>query len=105
MGKVRSVDPAFADIHPHAFRHHFNYELSRRVDEHNARAREQGAGKGLTPISEAREKDVRAFVNGHRSKASAATYNQRHLREMADRAIREVQSAMSDHGSTAKEVD
>ncbi len=33
MGKVRSVDPAFADIHPHAFRHHFNYELSRRVSD------------------------------------------------------------------------
>ncbi len=102
MGKVRSVDPAFADIHPHAFRHHFNYELSRRVDEHNARAREQGAGEGLIPISEAREQDVRAFVNGHRSKASAAIYNQRHLREVADRAIRGVQSAMRTHGSPAK---
>lgn len=105
MGKMRSVDPAFVDIHPHAFRHHFNYELSRRVDEHNARAREQGVGEGLVPISEAREQDVRAFVNGHRSKASAATYNLRHLREVADRAVRGVQSAMRNHRITADEVE
>ena len=102
MAKMRSVDSAFADIHPHSFRHHFNYELSKRVDEHNARAREQGVGGGLMPISEAREKDVRAFVNGHRSKASADTYNQRHVREVADRAIREVQSGMRSIGSTGR---
>ncbi len=99
MAKMRSVDPAFADIHPHSFRHHFNYELSRRVDEHNVRVREHGVDGGLLPISEAREQDVRAFVNGHRSKASAGTYNQRHVREVADRAIRELQRGMRSIGS------
>lgn len=67
MAKMPSLDPAFVDIHPHSFRHHFNYMLSKRVDEHNAHVRGQ--------------QEVRAFINDHRSKASAGIYNQRHVRE------------------------
>lgn len=104
MAKMRSVDPSFADIHPHSFRHHFNYTLSRRVDEHNARAREHGTGGGFMPISEAREQDVRAFINGHRSKASADIYNRRHVREVADRVARELQSDMAVPRSTRRKA-
>ena len=94
MAKMRSTDSEFAAIHPHSFRHHFNYELSLRVDEHNARARNRGMGSNLTLITGPREQDMRAFLNGHRSKASAAAYNQRHIREAADQAIRELQSGL-----------
>src|SRR3546814_17371296 len=78
---MRAVDPALAEIHPHAFRHHFNYELSVSIDQNNARIRLEAVGSRAPPISEDRELDVRAFLNGHRSKASGAAYNRRHHRE------------------------
>lgn len=102
MAKMRSVDSEFAAIHPHSFRHHFNYELSLQVDEHNARARNSGMGSSLTLITDPREQDMRAFLNGHRSKGSAATYNQRHIREAADRAVRELQSGLIAAGNTKR---
>lgn len=90
--RMRKVDPAFAAIHTHAFRHHFNYELSVSIDENNAKARANETGSELSPISEARELDVRAFLNGHRSKASGARYNRRHIREASDKAARMLQA-------------
>ena len=48
----------------------------------------------MPPISEARELDMRAFVNGHRSKASGAVYNRRHVREASDKAVRLVQAGL-----------
>lgn len=92
--RMRKVDPAFAAIHTHAFRHHFNYELSVSIDEANARARANETGSESSPISEARELDVRAFLNGHRSKASGARYNRRHIREASDKAARMVQAGL-----------
>lgn len=50
MAKMRSLDPAFVDIHPHSFRHHFNYMLSKRVDEHNARVRGQQEVRAFYPL-------------------------------------------------------
>jgi len=88
--RMHLVDPTFTLIHPHAFRHHFNYELSVSIDAHNAKTG-NGGGSDTTRISEARELDVRAFLNGHRSKASGATYNRRHIRETSDEAMRQVQ--------------
>ena len=41
--RMHLVDPAFTLIHPHAFRHHFNYELSVSIDAHNAKAGCAGA--------------------------------------------------------------
>lgn len=92
--RMRKVDPAFAAIHTHAFRHHFNYELSVSIDENNAKARAKETGSESSPISEARELDVRAFLNGHRSKASGARYNRRHVREASDKAARLVQAGL-----------
>jgi integrase len=92
---MRKVDTAFAAIHPHAFRHHFNYELSARIDSHNRDAKEFEAGGMLAPISESRELDVRAFLNGHRSRASGAAYNRRHVREISEKAVRQVQNELA----------
>jgi len=92
FSRMRAVDSAFVAIHPHAFRHHFNYELSVSIDKHNAKIRSAQDAEA-SPISEAMELDVRAFLNGHRSKASGATYNQRHIREASDKAARQVQAA------------
>jgi integrase len=93
MQKMRQVDPAFSCFHPHAFRHHFNYELSRRIDEHNAQARKSPVD-GLKPITDANELDMRAFLNGQRSRASGLPYNQRHIRESSDKAMRNLQNAI-----------
>lgn len=92
--RMRAVDPAFEVIHPHALRHHWNHEFSVSVDEHNAKARASAEGSPMLPISESRELDMRAFLNGHRSKDSGATYNRRHIREASDKAARQVQSGL-----------
>lgn len=94
FARMRAVDPDFAEIHPHAFRHHFNYELSVSIDQHNARARAEAVGTQAHPVSAARELDVRAFLNGHRSKASGAAYDRRHIREASDKAARQVQAGL-----------
>ena len=91
---MRTVDPAFSAIHPHALRYHFNYELSKHVDKHNTDYRSMPAGTTVTPITEGRELDMRAFLNGHRSKQSGAVYNRRHVRETSDRAVRQIQVAL-----------
>lgn len=94
METMRSVNDAFGDIHPHAFRHHFNYDLSVAIDAHNARVRQGAAPGEQTLISEGRELDIRAFLAGHWSKASGAVYNKRHIREVSDKAVRELQSGL-----------
>ncbi|MDR2215742.1 MAG: site-specific integrase [Nevskiaceae bacterium] len=94
FSKMRTIDPAFSGIHPHAFRHYFNYELSVSIDNHNVTATSGGDKRAEMVISEAREADVRAFLNGHRSRASGAAYNRRHICEASDRAIRLVQAQL-----------
>lgn len=92
MATARSVVPEFAQIHPHAFRHHFNYELSVKIDSHNANVRAHPEDPAVKPITEAQELSMRAFLNGHRSVASGQLYTRRHVREQADRAVRMLQS-------------
>ena len=92
--RMREVDATFDAIHAHAFRHHFNYELSVSIDEKNAAAKSAQGEYSPPLISEARELDIRAFANGHRSKASGKRYNKRRVREATDRAVRQVQSAL-----------
>ncbi len=107
FARMRMVDPAFHHIHPHAFRHHFNYELSVSIDAQNSKAERATAtnGLGLVRISEAREQDVRAFLNGHRNKASGAAYNRRHIRETSDDAIRQVQAGLMRSHQTREDED
>ena len=103
--RMREVDPAFKQIHPHAFRHHFNYEISVSIDKQNAKARGLGEQQGTAPISEARELDVRAHINGHRSRSSGAAYNRRHIREMSDQAIRHVQTGLTTNPKRNEDED
>ncbi len=105
FARMRAVDPAFEAIHPHAFRHHFNYEISVSIDEHNAQIRSAEKGTQAQAISEARELDVRAFLNGHRSKASGAVYNRRHIRELSDKAIRQIQAGLACRESSKEDPD
>lgn len=105
FGRMRAIDPEFQAIHPHAFRHHFNYELSKRIDEHNTLAAATEKGARAQTISEAKELDVRAFLNGHRSKASGEVYNRRHTRELSERAIRQVQSQLKRSNGSKEDVD
>lgn len=103
--RMRAVDAAFEAIHPHAFRHYWNYELSVSIDQHNAKAKAGAEGAQALAISEAGELDVRAFLNGHRSKASGVTYNRRHIRETSDRAARQVQAGLKRCDTTKEESD
>ena len=103
--RMRKVDPEFTDIHPHAFRHHFNYELSVTIDAQNAKVRAGAQEPGKAPITEAQELDVRAFLNGHRDKASGAGYNRRHIRETSDAAIRQVQAGLTHRRPTREDKD
>jgi integrase len=102
---MRKVDPAFACVHPHAFRHHFNYELSVQIDRHNAQVRSAQGRTRDSSISEARELDIRAFLNGQRSKTSGAVYNRRHIREASDRAARQIQAGLPPSNSIRENQD
>lgn len=105
FSRMRGVDQEFDIIHPHAFRHHWNYELSVGIDRHNAKVR-PGAEATRSPIiSEAMELDMRAFLNGHRSRASGATYNRRRIRELSDKAIRKVQAGLTRSTDAAEDGD
>ena len=94
FGAMRRVRREFSGIQPHSFRHHFNYVLSRAVDERNRKAR-SGDDPTIEPVSEGREARMRAHVNGHRSLKSAEAYNRRHVREAADRAVLDIQQRES----------
>lgn len=89
--RVSVVSPELAGIHPHALRHHMNYALSLAIDQHNAASLSNDAEK---IIREGREQDIRAHLNGHRNKESGKVYNERHIREQADKAMRLLGSAL-----------
>lgn len=77
MPAARSVAPEFSQMHPHAFRHHFNYELSVKIDAHNAQVRACQGDSGQKLITETEELGMRAFLNGHQSVASGHFYTRR----------------------------
>lgn len=94
--RIRAASTELESIHPHALRHHMNYQLSVMINEHNAAVRSGKAVPGLTKITEAQEKDMRAYLNGHRSTKSGEVYNQRHTRERAEQAMRLLGERLSD---------
>jgi len=87
------LKPAVA-IHPelleeitrHGFRHNFNYKLSKKIDAINKAAKENPK---IKPINEKKEIQIRKELNGWSSDKTAETYNLRHIREEADRVMRE----------------
>ncbi|EWC39190.1 site-specific integrase [Pseudomonas sp. MTM4] len=66
-------------FHSHALRHHWNYVFSRLVTE-----------KGITPE---REEKLRSYLMGwSETSGTASTYNRRHIREEAGKAVIELQN-------------
>lgn len=66
-------------FHAHALRHHWNYEFSKLVSE-----------KGITPE---REEKLRSYLMGwQETSGTARTYNRRHIREEAGKAVIELQN-------------
>ena len=89
----RVLKPAIAvrpelleEITRHGFRHNFNYRLSKRIDAINKAAK---TNPEIEPISEKMESQIRKELNGWSSDKTAETYNLRHVREEADRVMRE----------------
>lgn len=102
FGALRRVHQEFSDIHPHSFRHHFNYRFSQAIDERNRRAR-GGQDSTIQPVSEGREAEMRAHSMGHRSLNSAEGYNLRHVREATDGIVLDMQQRQWDRVRQAKE--
>lgn len=66
-------------FHSHALRHHWNYVFSQLVSE-----------KGMTPE---REEKVRSYLMGwSQTSGTAKTYNKRHIKEEAGKAVIELQN-------------
>ncbi len=82
-----SVSPELLEeITRHGFRHNFNYKLSKRIDAINKAAK---TNPEIDPINEKMESQIRKELNGWSSDKTAETYNLRHVREEADRVMRE----------------
>lgn len=89
----RILKPAIAvspdlleEITRHGFRHNFNYNLSKRIDAINAAAK---GNSSIDSINEKKEMQIRKDLNGWSSDNTAEGYNLRHIREEADRVMRE----------------
>ena len=91
---MRRVRPEFQAIHPHTFRHYFNYRLSQNIDEHNQRVLHSGSGSVSERISHGRERSIRAQLMGHRSVKSGEAYNRRHVREQSNKIARKLQKKL-----------
>lgn len=97
----RIVKPAIAvspelleEITRHGFRHNFNYNLSKRIDAINAAAK---TNPDIDPVTEKDEIQIRKRLNGWSSDNTAEVYNLRHIREEADRVMREDIDHWSQH--------
>lgn len=89
----RIVKPAIAvnpelleEITRHGFRHNFNYNLSKNIDARNEAAK---SNPDIKPVTEKAEMQIRKHLNGWSSDNTAEGYNLRHIREEADRVMRE----------------
>ncbi|TKB51186.1 site-specific integrase [Ferrimonas sediminicola] len=88
----------FGEINRHGFRHNFNYRLSKRIDAHNAWVRanpELAERENKKLISEKHEIQIRMHLNGWSSEGTAQTYNLRHIKETADKLMREDQEGQA----------
>ncbi len=76
---LTEIASTFEGFHSHALRHHWNYVFSRIVSE-----------KGITPE---REEKLRSYLMGwSETSGTARTYNKRHIREEAGRAVMDLQT-------------
>lgn len=84
----------FNEICRHGFRHNFNYQLSKQIDAHNLRAKTDPT---IEPINEKKEIQIRMYLNGWISEATAATYNKRHTQEVANKLMLDDMNEQSKH--------
>ena len=74
MREIKSIGPEFSGVHAHALRHAWNYVFSKQLDDN-----------GVTPE---REQQVRSYLMGWSpTSGTAATYNKRHIKEEAAKAV------------------
>ncbi|WP_226501005.1 site-specific integrase [Pseudomonas sp. MWU16-30322] len=78
MGMLKNIVEGNSDIHAHSLRHHWNYSFSKICEV-----------QGITPQ---REEKIRSYLMGwSETSGTAATYNRRHTKEQASKAVLELQ--------------
>jgi integrase len=78
MGELRHIVEGCNGIHAHSLRHHWNYSFSKICE-----------GIDMSPE---REEKIRSYLMGwSESSGTAATYNLRHIKEQAGKAVLELQ--------------
>ncbi|MEZ9686620.1 phage integrase family protein [Vibrio crassostreae] len=89
---MKAVDPKFAYIHAHYFRHDWNEGYSKKIDAINALVDEGSAGhQRIDPVKEAK---MRQHHLGHSNEKSAAVYNKRHIKKRAEEVSLEEQESL-----------
>lgn len=110
FNRIKKVNPErFWGITPHSYRHFFNDQLSSRIDEERAAVKREvmrleSAGKteeakqyaNENTITEQRELEIRADLNGHSSLDSGRIYLKRTARKQANK-IRQKMHAKLKH--------
>lgn len=84
----------FDEIKRHGFRHNFNYRISNRVDAINRAAE---LDPKIAPINEKQEMQIRKELNGWSSDKSAEIYNKRHIKEIAEKLMRQDMEDQAKH--------
>ncbi|MEE3923317.1 site-specific integrase [Pseudomonas viridiflava] len=78
MAALRNIVEGASGIHAHSLRHHWNYSFSKTCEE-----------QGITPE---REEKIRSYLMGwSETSGTAATYNRRHIKEQAGKALLDLQ--------------
>lgn len=86
---MKKIDPKFSIIHPHIFRHEWNLDFSRKVDKNNQSVNNDSSHKDF--ISPEKEAKMRQYLMGHTSEKSGNIYNQRYIREKANKILLDLQ--------------
>ena len=86
---MKKIDPKFSIIHPHIFRHEWNLDFSRKVDKNNQSVNNDSSHKDF--ISPEKEAKMRQHLMGHTSEKSGNIYNQRYIREKANKILLDLQ--------------
>jgi hypothetical protein len=87
---MKKADPKFSVIHPHIFRHEWNLDFSKKIDKNNQSVSNDFYHKDF--ISPEKEAKMRQHLMGHVSEKSGDVYNQRYIREKANKILLELQT-------------
>jgi len=108
FNRIKKVNPErFWGITPHSYRHYFNDQLSNQIDEERklvklkvnqleqaGRHQEAKQYANENTISEKRELEIRAQLNGHSSLNSGFIYLKRTARKQADEIRQKIQAKL-----------